>query len=81
LTHEAGHAFQVFESRNFEIPEYQWPTYEACEIHSMSMEFFTWPWMETFFKEDAEKYKFSHLSSALSFLPYGASVDEFQHVV
>jgi len=81
LTHEAGHAFQVFESRNFEIPEYQWPTYEACEIHSMSMEFFTWPWMETFFKEDAEKYKFSHLSSALSFLPYGASVDEFQHIV
>ncbi len=46
LTHEAGHAFQVYSSRHFEIPEYNWPTYEACEIHSMSMEFFTWPWME-----------------------------------
>ncbi|MFA6627758.1 MAG: M3 family oligoendopeptidase, partial [Bacilli bacterium] len=45
LTHEAGHAFQVFQSRNFDIPEYMWPTYEACEIHSMSMEFFAWPWM------------------------------------
>lgn len=81
LTHEAGHAFQVYSSRHFEIPEYYWPTYEACEIHSMSMEFFTWPWMELFFKEDTDKYKFSHLSSALLFLPYGVSVDEFQHWV
>ncbi len=81
LTHEAGHAFQVYSSRQFEIPEYYWPTYEACEIHSMSMEFFTWPWMELFFKEDTDKYKFSHLSDALLFLPYGVSVDEFQHWV
>ena len=81
LTHEAGHAFQVYSSRHFEIPEYYFPTYEACEIHSMSMEFFTWPWMELFFQEDTDKYKFSHLSDALLFLPYGVSVDEFQHWV
>jgi M3 family oligoendopeptidase len=81
LTHEAGHAFQVYSSRSFEIPEYLWPTYEACEIHSMSMEFFTWPWMELFFKEEADKYRFAHLSDALLFLPYGVSVDEFQHWV
>ncbi|MDP4169172.1 MAG: M3 family oligoendopeptidase [Bacillota bacterium] len=81
LTHEAGHAFQVYSSRHFEIPEYYWPTFEACEIHSMSMEFFTWPWMELFFKEDADKYQFSHLSDSLLFLPYGVSVDEFQHWV
>ncbi|WHY93404.1 M3 family oligoendopeptidase [Neobacillus cucumis] len=81
LTHEAGHAFQVYSSRHFEIPEYYWPTYEAAEIHSMSMEFFTWPWMDLFFKEDTEKYQFAHLSDALLFLPYGVSVDEFQHWV
>lgn len=81
LTHEAGHAFQVYSSGNFDIPEYYWPTYEAAEIHSMSMEFFTWPWMELFFKEDTDKYKFSHLSASLLFLPYGVSVDEFQHWV
>ncbi|TQR37824.1 M3 family oligoendopeptidase [Brevibacillus brevis] len=81
LTHEAGHAFQVYVSRDFEVPEYHFPTYEACEIHSMSMEFLTWPWMEHFFKEDTAKYKFSHLSSGLQFIPYGVSVDEFQHVV
>ncbi|WP_099364545.1 M3 family oligoendopeptidase [Fredinandcohnia onubensis] len=81
LTHEAGHAFQVYSSRHYEVPEYNWPTYEAAEIHSMSMEFFTWPWMELFFKEDTDKYKFSHLSEALLFLPYGVAVDEFQHFV
>jgi M3 family oligoendopeptidase len=81
LTHEAGHAFQVYSSRNIGIPEYLWPTFESCEIHSMSMEFFTWPWMELFFKEQTDKYKFTHLGSGLLFLPYGVSVDEFQHVV
>ncbi|WP_019414188.1 M3 family oligoendopeptidase [Paenisporosarcina sp. TG20] len=81
LTHEAGHAFQIYSSRNIGIPEYLWPTFEACEIHSMSMEFFTWPWMEYFFKKETEKYKFAHLSGALQFLPYGVAVDEFQHVI
>ncbi|UUZ97157.1 M3 family oligoendopeptidase [Paenibacillus sp. P25] len=81
LTHEAGHAFQAYLSRDFAVPEYIHPTLDACEIHSMSMEFFAWPWIDTFFKEDTEKYKFSHLSGALTFIPYGVAVDEFQHVV
>jgi M3 family oligoendopeptidase len=81
LTHEAGHAFQVYSSRNIGIGEYNWPTYESCEIHSMSMEFFTWPWMNLFFEKDVDKYKFMHLSAALQFLPYGVAVDEFQHVI
>jgi len=81
LTHEAGHAFQVYQSRGFEVPEYLWPSYEACEIHSMSMEFLTWPWMDLFFENDTDKYKFIHLSEALLFIPYGVTVDEFQHWV
>ena len=81
LTHEAGHAFQVYQSRGFDVPEYLWPTYEACEIHSMSMEFLTWPWMGLFFENDTDKYKFIHLSEALLFIPYGVTVDEFQHWV
>ncbi|KMK74361.1 M3 family oligoendopeptidase [Alkalihalobacillus pseudalcaliphilus] len=81
LTHEVGHAFQGFMSRHYEVPEYFFPTHEACEIHSMSMEFLTWPWMELFFKEDTDKYKYSHLASGLQFLPYGVAVDEFQHLV
>ncbi|MFA9468716.1 M3 family oligoendopeptidase [Streptococcus sp. E24BD] len=81
LTHEAGHAFQVYNSRWISAGEVLWPTYESCEIHSMSMEFITWPWMEHFFKEEANKYRFSHLSGTLFFLPYGVLVDHFQHDV
>ncbi|NLY67266.1 MAG: M3 family oligoendopeptidase [Tissierellia bacterium] len=81
LTHEAGHAFQVYLSRDYKLPEYTFPTLEACEIHSMSMEFITWPWMELFFEDEVDKYKFSHLSGALNFIPYGVTVDEFQHFV
>jgi M3 family oligoendopeptidase len=81
LTHEAGHAFQVFQSRWIDIPEVQWPTLESCEIHSMSMEFLTWPWMDRFFKEQTPKFKFSHLASAMTFIPYGVLIDHFQHEV
>lgn len=81
LTHEAGHAFQVYQSRWIKQPEIIFPGYEGAEIHSMSMEFFTYPWMELFFKEQTEKYKFDHLSESLRFLPYGVLVDHFQHEV
>lgn len=81
LTHEAGHAFQTYESRHFDCPEYSFPTLEACEIHSMGMEFLTWPWMETFFQEDVDKFKYLHLTDAMVFIPYGATVDEFQHII
>jgi M3 family oligoendopeptidase len=81
LTHEAGHAFQVWLSSRFELPEYHWPTSDAAEIHSMSMEFLTWPWMEGFFGADTQKYHFSHLANSIQFIPYGVAVDEFQHVV
>lgn len=81
LTHEGGHAFQAYLSRDIKIPEYQSPTLEACEIHSMSMEFFAWPYMKGFFGKDAEKYKYAHLCDAIEFLPYGITIDEFQHWV
>ena len=81
LTHEGGHAFQAYLSRNIKVPEYQHPTLESCEIHSMSMEFFAWPYMKDFFGEDADKYRYYHLADAIEFLPYGITIDEFQHWV
>ena len=81
LTHEAGHAFQSFLSRKQPLVEYLWPSYEAAEIHSMSMEFITWEWMERFFKEDVDRFKYKHMMDAITFLPYGACVDHFQHWV
>lgn len=81
LTHEAGHAFQGYQSRNIEPAELVMPTEECCEIHSMSMEFFAWPYIEKFCGEQADKYRFAHLADATKFLPYGALVDHFQHEV
>ena len=81
VTHEAGHAFQTYQSKDFDSPEFSFPTSESAEIHSMSMEFITWPWMELFFEDDIDKFKFFHLADSLCFIPYGVTVDEFQHVV
>lgn len=82
LTHEAGHAFQCYlGERLIPISTLQNSTSEICEIHSMSMEFFTYPWMEKFFGDRADAYRYAHLCSALSVIPYMVSVDEFQHVV
>lgn len=81
LTHEAGHAYQIYESRDIYPSDCVWPTYESCEIHSMSMEFFTHPWMQSFFEEDVNRYYYSHMAGSLKFLPYGVLVDHFQHEV
>lgn len=82
LTHEAGHAFAAYRALRKELPpELANPGMESCEIHSMSMEFLTAPYHHLFFKEDTEKYSFSHTEDALYFLPYGCQVDEFQEKV
>ena len=81
VTHEAGHAFAAWMNRKRVPSEYVWPSMEACEVHSMSMEFFAWPWAEGFFGADARKFLYSHLSGALTFIPYGTMVDHFQHEV
>ncbi len=80
LTHEFGHSFQYFEARDIAVPEYRMPTAESCEIDSMSMEFFAEPYMHLFF-DDPDGYRYLHLADAIKFLPYGVTVDEFQHWV
>ncbi len=81
VTHEAGHAFAYWMNRKRVPIAYAWPSMEACEVHSMSMEFFGWMNAEGFFGPDARKFKYSHLAGALTFIPYGTMVDHFQHIV
>ena len=81
VTHEAGHAFAAYMNRHRIPTSYIWPSMEGCEVHSMSMKFMAWPWAEGFFGEDARKFRYSHLSGALTFIPYGTMVDHFQHIV
>ena len=81
VTHEAGHAFAGFVNRDRVPASTIWPSMEGCEVHSMSMEFFAWPWAEGFFGEDARKFRYNHLKGALAFIPYGTMVDHFQHIM
>ena len=82
VTHEAGHAFNAYliADNRFAL-ELGCGGMETAETHSMSMEFFAWPYMEKFFGGDAARYKFMHALESFSFIPYGTMVDAFQHIV
>jgi M3 family oligoendopeptidase len=81
ITHEAGHGFEAYLNIDRVPMDYVWAGMEGSEVHSMSMEFFAWPWAERFFGDDADKYRYSHLAGAITFIPYGTMVDHFQQLV
>ena len=81
VTHECGHAFQGYLAGKDPILEHADITMDTAETHSMSMEFFTNPWMEKFFGSRASDFLKSQLEDAVVFIPYGSMVDEFQHIV
>ncbi|MNS01065.1 Peptidase family M3 [compost metagenome] len=82
LTHEMGHAFQGWESRPIRSVDLRWPTSDACEIHSMGMEFLALKEITAFFSpEDAKRFRRLKLIRTLTLLPYIAVVDAFQHWV
>lgn len=82
LTHEAGHAFESYTAgRNVKLMDMVFSSYEVAEIHSMTMEYFTHPWMELFFGDQADRYLYSHVMESLEAVPYMVCVDEFQHKV
>ena len=81
LTHELGHAFAGYMAmRSQPIADYFSESTDIAEIHSMSMEQFAYPYAEMFFGDDADKFRFSHLQQAITFVPFGVAVDEFQHI-
>lgn len=81
LTHEAGHAFAFYRAMHNPAihPALQQPTIEACECHSMSMEFLTQDYHKNFFGDRTAKYELQHCEDSLDFIPYGCMIDEFQH--
>ena len=81
LTHELGHAFAGYMAmRSQPISAYYSESTDIAEIHSMSMEQFTYKYAERFFGDKADKYRFAHLCDAITFVPFGVAVDEFQHI-
>lgn len=81
FTHELGHAFQVWSSRGTPYLDLAWPTYDAAEVHSMSLELLAMPHVDLFFGDQADRYRRDHLTRALTALPWLAAIDDFQHRV
>lgn len=82
LMHEMGHAFQGSESQRIESVDLRWPTYDACEIHSMGLEYLSQRAIGEFFdEENARKYCMNRYEDAISLISYVCVVDEFQHWV
>ena len=81
ITHEAGHAFAAWVNRDRVPSDVMWPSLEACEVHSMAMEFFGEAYSDLFFGADGRKFRYTHLANAISMIPYGTMVDHFQHIV
>jgi len=80
LTHEFGHAYEYYKSFDVDTEFLSSISMETAEVHSMSMEFLTYPWMKLFFGDETDDYKFYHLGGAVCFLPYGVIVDYFQQI-
>ena len=86
MLHEAGHAFHVFESNKLPLIWQTNAPMEFCEVASMSMELLAAPYLT---KEDggfysaseAARARIEHLEGIITFLPYMAVVDAFQHWV
>lgn len=86
MLHESGHAFHVFESA-------QWPYFqqmdvpmEFAEVASMAMELLAAPYLSNahggFYTEaDSARARVEHLTEIITFWPYMAVVDAFQHWV
>jgi len=82
FTHEMGHAFQLYSSRHQPLLDYQSSTWDSAEIHSTSLEFLSYPFLEKFFGDKgAGQYRQMHLEKTLLFLPFGVAIDHFQHLV
>ncbi len=86
LLHEAGHAFHVFETADLPLIWHLDMPMEFCEVASMSMEYLAAPNLtrdKGGFYTDAEaaRARLEHLESTVTFLPYMAVVDAFQHWV
>ena len=81
LSHELGHAFAGYMAmRSQPLSDYYMESTDIAEIHSMSMEQFAYPYAERFFGDQADKFRFAHLQEAITFVPFGVAVDEFQHI-
>jgi len=86
LLHEAGHAFHAFAAATLPLIWQTDAPMEFCEVASMSMELLAAPYLTSEFggfytPAEAARARLEHLEGIITFLPYMAVVDAFQHWV
>ena len=82
MIHEAGHAFHSFYSGHLDLIHERDSPIEFAEVASMSMELLTHPhWEEFYDNKDADRARRKHLEDIISFMPWMATIDAFQHWV
>ena len=82
MIHEAGHAFHSFYSGHRDLIHERESPIEFAEVASMSMELLTHPhWEEFYDNKDADRARRKHLEDIISFMPWMATIDAFQHWV
>lgn len=86
MLHEAGHAFHVFETATLPLIWQREAPMEFCEVASMAMELLAAPYLPRkqggfYTTAEAARARIKHLQGIITFLPYMAVVDAFQHWV
>ena len=82
MIHEAGHAFHSFYSGHLDLIHERDSPIEFAEVASMSMELLTHPHWEEFYDiKYADRARRKHLEDIISFMPWMATIDAFQHWV
>ncbi len=80
LLHEGGHAFHLFQSRHEPLYAYRGAPIEYCEVASMGMEQLASDHLSVFYSEaEAARVQYDKFEAIISFLPWCATVDAFQH--
>jgi oligoendopeptidase F len=80
ILHEAGHAFHAQATRGEDLYAYRGAPIEFCEVASMAMELLGNEFLEEFYPTpEANRARKTHLEGIISFFPWMAVVDAFQH--
>ncbi|HEX6386081.1 MAG TPA: M3 family oligoendopeptidase [Anaerolineae bacterium] len=85
MLHEAGHAFHSFEAGRLPYVQQRHPGAEFAEVASMAMELLAAPYLAAgeggYYADtaDAARHRANHLQRIITFWPYMAVVDAFQH--
>lgn len=79
LTHEVGHAYQMYLSlKNQRLCFYSAMPNDVAEIPSKTMEHFAQDYSELFFGEDAKKFRFQFLEGSLKEVISYCAIHEFE---